>query len=750
MRMWITLMLAGAAGLAAPETGALLEIWHNLPGDNVTDLTGSARYAGVADLVRIVPGLTLESEGDNYGSRLTTLLVPPKTGDYTFFLASDDGGELWLSADATPGGLQRIARVDGYTDPREWENQPGQRSAAVRLEAGRRYLLRALHKQGGGGNHVAVAWQGPGLERAVIGGAALVLPELEPKVAAKIAASRQADAERQRLVDEAASYWRKGRTLPVEFARRTPVGGPPAKNDTGVNVLVDQAHQTQFAVIWGLKGQIQQQGFRTCSSLACLDTVLTPGRPSRIRLPFAGMEPFAWWDTPEWNVVVTSQQDLKAQVYTPAERAALKRFVEAGGGLLVIGGRPGGAEAADGWSLNALLGEFGAKLTAESALSDGVNAAVLGLEPGWEVLAKGAGDKPTRARRACGKGRVMIVESQGLFNPGDKDSAEVRAAKPARLKEALLWLAAGKPPVGGDGRMAGTGGAGIYPELEVEAGGLVVYYANNQPAAALECIQKSIPLASRKVLAWLPTQLGEEPYALIICAGGGGGWAINPRPKASAVIEYQPLAILSVFGHELAHTLSGPRNAQGELAGYSPHANQGESHAGWFQGKINALFNPADLELSNRNCNSILELERRKGSKLDLVKENETAAGREKWGKGPEWTKQWYIFQKIEDRFGPTWYPRWYWVRNTRWAKEPGRRETWEEMVEDMSIAVGEDLFPFFRQVGTSLKRERLERIEFQGQTLTLPVCPLDDGPAGKVCLDPIGDYTQPLKPRAR
>ena len=49
------------------------------------------------------------------------------------------------------------------------------------------------------------------------------------------------------------------------------------------------------------------------------------------------------------------------------------------------------------------------------------------------------------------------------------------------------------------------------------------------------------------------------------------------------------------------------------------------------------------------------------------------------------------------------------------WADEPGHNESWTEAVEDMSIAVGEDLFPFFRKIGTTLDRDRLERIEFQG-----------------------------------
>jgi hypothetical protein len=69
-------------------------------------------------------------------------------------------------------------------------------------------------------------------------------------------------------------------------------------------------------------------------------------------------------------------------------------------------------------------------------------------------------------------------------------------------------------------------------------------------------------------------------------------------------------------------------------------------------------------------------------------------------------------------------------------------------MVEDMSIAVGEDLFPFFRRIGTTLNRERLERITFQGKVMELAMAPIPPGPAGKVCLDRVGDYTKPLKPR--
>ena len=66
-----------------------------------------------------------------------------------------------------------------------------------------------------------------------------------------------------------------------------------------------------------------------------------------------------------------------------------------------------------------------------------------------------------------------------------------------------------------------------------------------------------------------------------------------------------------------------------------------------------------------------------------------------------------------------------------------------------MSIAVGEDLFPFFRQIGTTLSKDRFPRANFQGETLDLPAAPIAVGPAGPVRLDPIDDYRRPLKPKA-
>ncbi|MDD2526141.1 MAG: hypothetical protein PHH63_07490, partial [Bacteroidales bacterium] len=68
-----------------------------------------------------------------------------------------------------------------------------------------------------------------------------------------------------------------------------------------------------------------------------------------------------------------------------------------------------------------------------------------------------------------------------------------------------------------------------------------------------------------------------------------------------------------------------------------------------------------------------------------------------------------------------------------------------DEMVEDMSIAVGEDLFPFFKKLGTTLEKSRLPEIVFNNETIRLKVAPLEVTPAGNVKLDSIKDYRQPI-----
>ncbi len=119
-------------------------------------------------------------------ARMRGYLFPPVTGNYTFWIASDDSSELWLSEDATVGARRKIASVAParFTQPRTWDSYGSQKSRPIFLEAGKRYYLEALHQDNGGNSHLAVAWQIPEQKRAIIAGNYLApWPDAEAKIA---------------------------------------------------------------------------------------------------------------------------------------------------------------------------------------------------------------------------------------------------------------------------------------------------------------------------------------------------------------------------------------------------------------------------------------------------------------------------------------------------------------------------------------------------------------------------------------
>ena len=99
---------------------------------------------------------------DNYGTRVRGYICPPESGQYRFWIASDDNGELWLSTDDSPANKRLIANVPGWSSSREWTKFPEQRSSLISLQSGQRYYIEALQKEQGGLDNLAVGWQRPG------------------------------------------------------------------------------------------------------------------------------------------------------------------------------------------------------------------------------------------------------------------------------------------------------------------------------------------------------------------------------------------------------------------------------------------------------------------------------------------------------------------------------------------------------------------------------------------------------------
>ena len=150
----VNIQVIGGAGTI------LREWWTGIAGEAVSDLTSDVNYPGNPtgrQLITKFEGPT--NWADNYGTRIRGYLHPPADGNYTFWTAGDDSGELWLSTDDNSANVSLIAYVPGAAQ-----------SSPISLAAGQKYYIEVLHKEGAGNDNISVSWQGPGISQQVIDG----------------------------------------------------------------------------------------------------------------------------------------------------------------------------------------------------------------------------------------------------------------------------------------------------------------------------------------------------------------------------------------------------------------------------------------------------------------------------------------------------------------------------------------------------------------------------------------------------
>jgi hypothetical protein len=149
--------------LSAPPGTILREVWTGVGGGKVEELTRNERFKGPPNSTTLVSSFEIpRNTGDDYGTRVRGFLIPPADGGYQFWIAADDDGELFLSPDDDPSRKVPVCRPRGSRGVRDVYSGPEQQSKFVQLSAGRRYYIEALHKEGGGDDHLCVAWTKPG------------------------------------------------------------------------------------------------------------------------------------------------------------------------------------------------------------------------------------------------------------------------------------------------------------------------------------------------------------------------------------------------------------------------------------------------------------------------------------------------------------------------------------------------------------------------------------------------------------
>jgi hypothetical protein len=116
---------------------------------------------------------------NNYARRMSGWYIPPTSGNYVFFLSSDDDSDLFVSTDSTATKKQLVAQQSSWSNSREWTNNDAvlgiasqKRSdqwtngtgtapfaAGIALTAGTPYYIEADMHQGGGGDNLGVLAQ---------------------------------------------------------------------------------------------------------------------------------------------------------------------------------------------------------------------------------------------------------------------------------------------------------------------------------------------------------------------------------------------------------------------------------------------------------------------------------------------------------------------------------------------------------------------------------------------------------------
>jgi WD40 repeat protein len=147
-----------------------LDYFDNIPDKFLTNLITSAKFPNSPDRTMAIPQFEIpRNVGDDYGARITGFILPPETGEYRFYIASDDQSRFFLSTDHQPQNKQLVAEELYWQSPRAWTafrrrvGDPAPNvSKPIRLEKGKRYYVEALFKEGIVLDHFAVTWQLPG------------------------------------------------------------------------------------------------------------------------------------------------------------------------------------------------------------------------------------------------------------------------------------------------------------------------------------------------------------------------------------------------------------------------------------------------------------------------------------------------------------------------------------------------------------------------------------------------------------
>jgi hypothetical protein len=147
-----------------------VEIWNDITGSAVSDLTNNTRYLSPPDVdyatttlssERVVPSVP---DINTYGGRFRAWLTPDASGEYEFFLRCDDQGEFRISPDDKFDAFNNPDIIADAVDTSAGDTfqETGidqSTSLPIQLERGKKYAIQAIWKESNGTDYCQVAWR---------------------------------------------------------------------------------------------------------------------------------------------------------------------------------------------------------------------------------------------------------------------------------------------------------------------------------------------------------------------------------------------------------------------------------------------------------------------------------------------------------------------------------------------------------------------------------------------------------------
>lgn len=308
---------------------------------------------------------------------------------------------------------------------------------------------------------------------------------------------------------------------------------------------------------------------------------------------------------------------------------------------------------------------------------------VLGLREGWHVLIRDFLGDPVLAERSVGRGR-LIVGSRGLFGhkPDASDPINDHWVGPLLLSRAKrLAIDATKPhrrTWAEDSRMAGPLKLEFHDGTEKFADGILEVYEEVRPHLRSIMGVDPSPGMIRRMLI-LPT--GGGGFSSGVCIAIGAWWGGFPANRYPMV---------ELISHEAGHSWVLPH----------PEPLWNEPIATWLGIEVGRRMNMPE-------ASATLERQLSKARKLDpdFTKLDPMAPQAHR---DLVWGKSYYVFEELERLHGPGAMAR-YFQAKRRYIASDRPEYTMDDCVAIWSLAVGEDLFAWFKGLAIDVDRSRTD-----------------------------------------